>query len=319
VKAQRLLDLVLILQRTRSANAAELAERLGVSVRTIFRDVDTLSGIGIPVRGLAGRGGGIHLSPDYKSALAPLLPSETEALAFVGLPGGTSGPLGKTMQTAVDKLLTAVPAVHAARAARARERMMFDPRPWFRAPSAPPLLDQLRRAVWEDRWIEALCESSDGSRRIRRLAPHALVVKVDTWYLVAREGRATKVFRMSRFRSVVICEATFERASAFDLPRFWARWRDEFERNPPNQYLVELELSQRGRQILLESHRHWLGVVLEPLGEHFEWARVTLDLQREEIACNVLSSVAEHVRVCAPTRLRSRLRETANALLVAVD
>jgi len=142
---------------------------------------------------------------------------------------------------------------------------------------------------------------------------------VDTWYLVANEGRVTKVFHVSRLRTVNVSNEIFERPGTFDLQRFWKRWRGEFERHPPNQYLVEIEISPTGRQRLLDTHGAWLAGALAPLGEHFTRRRVTLDLQRADIASRVLSGVAAEIRILSPDSLRTRLRSMASALLAAVD
>ena len=60
MRAERLLSILMMLQRGQTLTAGELASRVGVSVRTIFRDIDALSGMGVPVYTESGRGGGIR-------------------------------------------------------------------------------------------------------------------------------------------------------------------------------------------------------------------------------------------------------------------
>jgi predicted DNA-binding transcriptional regulator YafY len=67
--AGRLLRLVLILQQRGRATAAELAERLEVTERTVLRDIDALSGAGVPVYSIRGPGGGFQLIEGYDPAL----------------------------------------------------------------------------------------------------------------------------------------------------------------------------------------------------------------------------------------------------------
>ena len=69
MRAGRLLNLVLILQQRGRATAAELAERLEVTERTVMRDIDALSGAGVPVYSIRGPGGGFQLLEGYDPAL----------------------------------------------------------------------------------------------------------------------------------------------------------------------------------------------------------------------------------------------------------
>src|SRR5262249_45035280 len=108
----------------------------------------------------------------------------------------------------------------------------------------------------------------------------------------------------------------FARERGFDLPRFWNAWRDEFERAPPNRYLVELEIDRHARQALLKRHGDWLGPALAAASEN-ETALLTLDLQREDIAADVLAHAGAGIRIRSPQAIKARLRRTAEALLEA--
>lgn len=80
MRADRLLSLVLLLQARGRMPAHALARELGVSVRTVYRDLDTLSSTGVPIVTDSGPNGGIWLMPGYQFPLRGLSTSETEAL-----------------------------------------------------------------------------------------------------------------------------------------------------------------------------------------------------------------------------------------------
>ena len=87
MRASRLLSLQMLLQARGRMSAPSLAEALGVSVRTLHRDIDELSAAGVPVYAERGRSGGFALLPGWKTTLTGFTPSEAEAVLLSGLSG----------------------------------------------------------------------------------------------------------------------------------------------------------------------------------------------------------------------------------------
>jgi predicted DNA-binding transcriptional regulator YafY len=321
VRAQRLISVLMALQRGHPLTAGELAQRLEVSVRTIFRDIDALSGMGVPVYTEAGRGGGIRLVEGYSSDLTGLSPGEAEALALIASPASIGGvrELAMPAHSALDKLAAAVPAIHQLRAQHARGRLLFDTKPWFRSLDASPFLDQLRTLIWKDACIDIRYERSNHEHRDYRVEPYALVVKVDTWYLIGRVQREMRVFRVSRIQTLAPSGTTFARDADFDLQKFWKRWCERFETNPPpRNFAVELNISARGRRRLLDAFGSWLRPRLEPLGERFRGRKpVTLEFDREDTALRVLFEVGAEADVIKPRSLQRKLHAQAAKIVSA--
>lgn len=309
------------LQRGHPLTAGELAQRLGVSNRTIFRDVDALSAMGVPVYTESGRGGGIRLVEGYSSDLTGLSSGEAEALALIASPASV-GVKGFSMptHTALDKLAAAVPSMHQLRAQHARGRLLFDTKPWFRSLVTSPFLDQLRSCIWKDECVDIGYRRSDGEYKDYRVEPYALVVKVDTWYLIGYVKHEARVFRISRLLTVAPSGESFARDRSFDLQKFWSGWCENFERNPPRRFSIEIEISARGRRRLLDNFGSWLRAPLEPLGERYKGRKpVKLDVEREDIALRLLFDLGSDAAVISPRTLRRKLRTQAQRLVAATS
>ncbi|WIG60633.1 MAG: Transcriptional regulator, YafY family [Ktedonobacterales bacterium] len=107
----RILGILLILQSQRMSSAKHLAKRFGVSTRTIYRDIQTMSLLGIPLYTERGRTGGIRLLEGY--FLPPLMFTREEAIALLlgllVLRSLRAAPFPEEIDTATHKLLAAVP------------------------------------------------------------------------------------------------------------------------------------------------------------------------------------------------------------------
>ena len=321
MRAERLIALLLLLQNHGRTTVAKVADRLTVSTRTVLRDIDALSGLGVPVYAERGRGGGIGLLAGYATQLRGLSRLEAEAMALVSTPSIVSGlDLKTSLASALEKISAAVPAVHQLRAQHARDRLLFDTTPWFRREEPTPILEELRAAVWNDGVCRLRYERLDGVVKSYRVDAYALVVKIDVWYLVAATKSGMRVFRVPRIRGVERTSDSFVRDPRFDLRDFWQAWCTRFEANPGHRYDVEVELTSTGRDILLERYGGWHADALASFDEdrgRDGIRRVTLDLERESIALSVVFELGGEARVVKPRALKAKVAERARAVLDA--
>ena len=155
MRASRLVSILLLLQTRGRLTAPQLAAELEVSVRTIYRDVESLSEAGVPIYGDAGPAGGYQLLGGYRTRLTGLTGAEAEALQFAGMPAAAAElGLGTVLATAQLKLDAALPPELRERSARIAERFFLDAPGWYHDGDSSPHLDAIADAVWNQRRIE---------------------------------------------------------------------------------------------------------------------------------------------------------------------
>jgi predicted DNA-binding transcriptional regulator YafY len=249
MRATRLVSLLLLLQTRGQLTAAEIAEKLDVSIRTIHRDVESLTAAGVPVEAVRGPAGGYRLAGGYRTRLTGLTADEAEALFATGV----SGPavelgLGGELAAARLKVLAALPHELQERATRATRLFHLDTRGWFRAEDRVPHLPALSSAVW--RGCRVRLRYREGGRVVQRtIDPLGLVLKGGAWYLVARRSAGMRVYRVSRVASVRPLEASFERPAQFELADFWEEWSRNFEETLP-RVQVTVRVDEEVRRFL---------------------------------------------------------------------
>lgn len=231
MRADRLLSLLLFLQTHGTVTAEQAAERLEVSVRTVYRDVEALSASGVPVWSQQGRGGGIRLMPGYRTDMTGLTASESRALvALTGKAIPEDLGMGSALASAVHKLVAAVPAAHREAAELARERVLVDHTGWYRTAPSAPLLETVQDAVWRDRRLDLDYEGSSGRTVGGVVDPYGLVIKAGVWYLVGRQEDEERMWRVDRIRRAAVLDEQARIPSGTDLAEVWSRMRTDIER-----------------------------------------------------------------------------------------
>ncbi|GAA2215716.1 YafY family protein [Nonomuraea monospora] len=318
MRASRLVSILLLLQTRGRMTAQELAERLEVSVRTIYRDVESLHGAGIPLYGDAGPKGGYQLLDGYRTRLTGLTADEAESLFLAGLPGPAAElGLGTVVAAAQLKLMAALPVELRDRAGRIQERFLLDAPTWYRDSDPTTYLAAVADAVWNERRIQIRYRRWKEPQEVeRRLEPYGLVVKAGRWYLVARAGRDVRTYRVSQILDLQPLAERFVRPEGFDLGAYWAGHLAEFEARLRWGEAV-VRLSPRGVERLADLMTP--GVVAaarqsaQPPDEE-GWTRVTVPIESIEHAVGEFLRLGTDVEVLGPAALRERLAATADEL-----
>lgn len=316
VRSSRLLSMILLLQTRGRMTAAEFAERLEVSRRTVLRDVEALSAMGVPVYTERGHGGGIVLLPGSRLDLSRLEPREIEALELAGLDAAQRERLGlgEVHETAARKLATR--AVH--QPASLSELVIIENSPWLAPPEegiepAELVLDLRARTRWEIDYRRS------GQERPARLVvdPYGLVSKAGRWYLVADApgpvrgdprgedagGPVPRLFALERLSAHrPLAEAVRHRPGA-TLAGTWQQLRTA----DASEVLVDTRLRSPWRDFA----RRVLGSRIAEIGDDEDgWCAMTVRFA-DVRGVRQLLQFAEHLEVLGPPQARALIREAA--------
>jgi predicted DNA-binding transcriptional regulator YafY len=207
-RADRLFQIVLLLDRRRAVTAREIAESLNISERTVYRDIADLSRSGVPISGEAGVG--YMLRSGYR--LPPLMfdPEELQALALGSrmVKGWADEALGRAAERALMRIEAVLPKQLQERPAR--DAFLV---PDFHVPKkmvAP--LTQLRRCIAESKKAQLAYTRLDGVASSRTIWPLGLVFWGESWTLAAWcELRGDfRTFRPDRMQQVAVLDDGFE-------------------------------------------------------------------------------------------------------------
>ncbi|MCC5576706.1 WYL domain-containing protein [Microtetraspora sp. AC03309] len=318
MRASRLLSILLLLQSRGRLTARQLADELEVSVRTIYRDVESLHTAGIPLYGDAGHQGGYRLLDGFRTKLTGLTAQEAEALFLAGLPGPAAElGLGALAAAAELKIEAALPPALREGARRVREHFHLDAPGWYHDGDRAPHLPEVAEAVWNKRVLHVLYRRWAAPSEVERtLEPYGLVLKGGKWYLVARCEGAMRTYRVNQILDLRVTDETFERPDGFDLVGYWREHLVDFRSRLFQGHAV-IRLSPEGRERLRDlmssaviSAMEETAGVLDDRG----WSTATVPIESLTHAQTEFLKLGAEVEVLEPAELRRKLAETAQAL-----
>lgn len=314
MRADRLLSLLSLLQAYGRMNARELARRLEVSERTVYRDMEALSAAGVPVYTERGRGGGCVLVPGFRTDVSGLTTGEARALfTFSGRGLGMDAEL----RGALRKLLARLPDAQRSAVDRASASVVVDPHGWLREHDLPAHLPILKEAVWQGRRLRMSYRDEADDRVVD---PYGLVAKAGVWYLIAARDGEPRLYRASRVMAAALLDEPAERPRDLDVEALWERLRARVE-DRPGRVVVALRARSEVAERVVRVSRAQLTEpppdLLPPAVDG--WVSLELTFVAAPAAAAVLAGFGAAVHVDGPDAVRRRLRELGEELAAHYD
>ncbi|MFI0404510.1 helix-turn-helix transcriptional regulator [Actinomadura sp. 3N508] len=316
MRADRLVSLVLLLRQRGRLSAATLARELEVSTRTVLRDIEALSGAGVPVYAERGRHGGFALLPGFQTELTGLNHDEALALLVAGSRRGAQVfGLGSALASAMLKVVDALPEGYRDTAAGAAQRLLIDPetdllsRRVVADEVSDAVVAEIRRAVFAGHKLRIRYAAVGQSPTWRTVDPIGLVTVRDQGYLLATRSGADRTYRLSRMLDAEELDEPAQRPDRVDLDRAWQERSTRF-RAGGDQVAVQVRVNPPRREDLVGTA---LAVLAEETGAD-GWLRLEVTFQDSRHAEWALWQLGTNAEALAPQWLRTSLRDRATAI-----
>jgi predicted DNA-binding transcriptional regulator YafY len=312
MRADRLLSTLLLLQANGKMTVRQLANRLEVSYRTAYRDLEALSAAGVPVLALRGSRGGWQLDEEWRTQVPGLDESELRAFLMAQPRVIGDAPLAAAAERALDKLMAAMPVSLRARAAFIRQRLYVDTSGWRGVAENLWFLPIVQDAVSRDRKLAIEYRKPDRQLVARTIDPLGVVAKGMTWYLVANTPEGFRTFRVSRIEKATMLDIPAERPSDFDLATYWKSSAEKFRESRP-RYSITLRLEPRAAEEFMNWRR--ATAVLSDVADPEGWVTLRAEFDDEEHACFAVQGPGGRAEVLEPAALRERVLASAVAVM----
>ena len=290
MQISRLFEIVYILLDKKTITAKELSERFEVSVRTIYRDVETLSIAGIPIYTNKGKGGGISLIDNFvlnKSVLSEKEQNEIlmslqsiSAMKFLDVE-----PVLKRLSTIFNKEST--------------KWIDVDFSQWGSDNSEKEKFNILKTAILNTQIVDFDYFSSYGEKTLRTVEPLKLVFKGQGWYLYGfcRLKGEFRIFKIKRIRNMNLLDETFIR----DIPvNIWGEGEESYKNK---MVTLILKIDQRmAYRIYDEFHEE--NIVKNPDGSF----NVTTSFPQGDWIYGYVMSYGDYAEVIEPKDIREIIK-----------
>lgn len=289
MQESRLFRIVYYLLDKGKSTATELAEKFEVSVRTIYRDIDIISSMGIPIYATQGKGGGIMLLENFVLDKSLLSNQEKEQI-LMSLQG-----IIATEQKNSDELLTKLGSLFQSKTTNWIE---VDFSNWVKNNSSQDVFNIIKRAIFSRNVISIHYFGSNRESTWRRVEPLRLVFKSKDWYLygfcLMRDDY--RFFKLTRIRGIEILSDVYFR----ELPTTYSIGK---LMDIENTIAVKLKFDKKMAFRVYDEFAE--GVTEDEQGNLY----IQTDLPDSDGLYSYLFSFADYVEVVEPEYIRKRIKK----------
>ncbi len=213
MKNDRLFAITYTLLHKKTVTASSLSKDLNVSIRTIYRDIETLSANGIPIYCTQGKGGGISIMPHYSIDKALLSDSEQNEILMALQGVSVTGQLN--LKPSILKLSGIFQK-------EASDWIEIDFTGWSQTNSTRSDFETIKNAIQESLLLSFSYYNSKGQESTRNVQPYKLIYKGTQWYLYAfcMDQCDYRYFKLNRLKHLHLTQEKFQKHTDI-MPPFY--------------------------------------------------------------------------------------------------
>ncbi|MTD41725.1 WYL domain-containing protein [Erwinia sp. CPCC 100877] len=298
MKTERLLTIIMILLDKKQISASKLADMLEVSVRTIYRDVTSLSEAGVPITTIPGVNGGIQIMDNYKIDKHFFTTTDITSL-LIALESLATNVSPIQLNQILEKVKTLVPTHYLEEIEFKTNQIAIDLTPWTSSKTVQPFLELIKIGLDRSRLLTFHYENNQGILSQRKVEPYRLVLKEISWYLQAYclEKQDFRTFKLSRITDLMVLNEEFSPQPFIPLPLGRTPWiQRDFT-------TIRLKIKRRLKDQLIDKFGELT------FTEHSDPAFLLVDFSfmEDEYGYNLLLGFGNNCECLAPEHVREEL------------
>ena len=317
-KWENMLSMLWMLRSGRKLTAAQIAESLETSVRTVYRYIDALCASGVPIVAESGHDGGIRILESFKDT--PLFFSSVELKALMDafkFAQSAGYPYTEELENALKKVEHGLHEEQ--RNELSRQTGGLDVIPPARPPSIVPMLRELEQAEKEGRTVRIAYRKANAEHADEReIEPYGLAYDRNLWYAVAfcRKSQAMRTFRVDRIERLVPTENRFDKPEGFSA---YAYFREQSEREREADGPMTVIRVEGEPETLNDICAHWhLRHYLLERTDREACFRLDVSTMNKYLP-KYLMTFGTDIRIREPQELKRRIRDMAYEIAKAYE
>lgn len=315
MRVHRLISILLLIESKGMIKAKEIASKLEISLRTVYRDIDSLCEAGIPLATIPGPKGGIYLMEGYSGGIGHLKEEDIINLYInsIGIIPDKQSDMAMKLNNTLMKLQKNLSPNQVSELNKVKKKFHFDDTLWWGKSPGMKDIDIIVYAVLQSKGLEITYSKYNGAVSTRRVHPYGIVVKRMDWYLLGccEKDKLIKSFKFNRILDSKILDESFEIPDSFSIAEYWSDTEGTFKNSciQKENYPVIIKLKKNKADLLTGLE------VLEIKAEE-DYLLATVNMYGFQFAADDIMKIIRYAEVIEPIEVRDFVESELNRILL---